>query len=149
MKTRHIALAFCWLLAVPADMIAARAATSDTIEAPKTDTAKPETKTAALPTGTDEQIRESYNYRYAAQMIALNEFVTAACPTQKFDPVGAAALLSNQHIETEGLDKARVRTMADQQVAFYRGMDAKAACGIIHAEWGPIGTFGPDVVVAK
>ena len=112
MKTRHIALALCCLLAVPADAVVARAGwvtnhndapnghLDATNTAPATKEAPqqtPRSEASKLPTGTPEQIKESMRYRVAATFIALNEFVeSGACPNTKFDPVSAATRLSEQ-----------------------------------------------------
>jgi len=164
MKNRRIALALCCLLAVPANSIAARAgwvtnhndAPNGHIDATNKDAPKvapaqtPRPEESKLPTGTPEQIKESMAYRVAATFIALNDFVdSGACPNTKFDPVSAATRLSEGKVKTEGLDQAKIKDLADQQLAFYRGMDAKKACSIILSEFGPVGSAIPDVVNAK
>lgn len=164
MKTRHVALALCCLLAVPANSLVAHAGWAvshgneanghleTTNPAPATQEAPQQTprpEGSKLPTGTPEQIKEAMNYRVAATFIALNEFVeSGACPNAKFDPVSAATRMSEGKIKTEGLDQAKVKDLADQQLAFYRGMDAKRACGLITSEFGPVGSAIPDVIVS-
>lgn len=164
MKTRHIALALCCLLAVPADAVVARAGwvtnhdgapnghLDATKPAPATQEAPQQTprpEASKLPTGTPEQIKEAMNYRVAATFIALNDFVeSGACPNTKFDPVSAATRMSEGNVKTEGLDQTKVKDLADQQLAFYRGMDAKQACGLILSEFGPVGSAIPDVIVS-
>ncbi|UIN38371.1 hypothetical protein [Methylobacterium oryzae] len=163
MKNRHIALALCCLLAVPANSIAACAGwvtnhedapnghiEATNKEAPKAAPAQtPRPDQSKLPTGTPEQIRESRNYQVQATFIALNSFVDGgACPNAKFDPVGAATRLSEAKFKTDGLDQAKIKDLADQQLAFYRGMEAKRACDLIFSEFGPTGSAIPDVIVS-
>lgn len=165
MKTQRIALALCCLLAVPADAVVARAGwvtnhddapnghIEPTNKAPVTKEASKQTprpETSKLPTGTPEQIKESRAYQVSATFIALNNFVDGgACPNAKFDPVSAATRLSESKLTTDSLDQAKVKDLADQQLAFYRGMEAKRACEIIFSEFGPTGSAIPDVIVAK